>query len=48
MLIEQKLFTKKELDAVDQAVSDELAKAVEFARTSPLPQPADALQDLWV
>jgi pyruvate dehydrogenase E1 component alpha subunit len=47
MLIDQKAFSKKELDAIDQIVKDEVDQAVEFARSSPLPQPADAMLDLW-
>jgi pyruvate dehydrogenase E1 component alpha subunit len=47
MLIDQKVFKKTELDAIDQAVTEELDQAVEFGRTGPLPQPQEALQDLW-
>ena len=48
MLIDQKIFKRQDMDLIDQAVIDELDQAVEFARNSPLPQPEDALQDLWV
>jgi pyruvate dehydrogenase E1 component alpha subunit len=48
MLIDQKIFKQQDMDLIDQAVIDELDQAVEFARNSPLPQPEDALQDLWV
>lgn len=47
MLLEKKLFTKKQLDAIDAAVQQELDEAVEFARTSPMPEPEEALSDLW-
>lgn len=47
MLFDQKVLSRKELDAIDQTVKDELDKAVEFARSSPMPQPSDAMQDLW-
>ena len=48
MLIDQKIFKQKDLDLIDEAVIEDLDQAVEFARNSPLPQPEDALQDLWV
>lgn len=47
MLLDKKLLTNKELDAIDAAVQQELDEAVEFARTSPMPEPAEALADLW-
>ena len=47
LLIDQKIYTQNELDKVDQDVLNELEDAVQFARNSPLPQPQEALQDLW-
>ncbi|MBN1266477.1 MAG: thiamine pyrophosphate-dependent dehydrogenase E1 component subunit alpha [Anaerolineales bacterium] len=47
MLIDQKIFKEQEMDAMDLAIREELDQAVEFARESPLPEPEDALKDLW-
>lgn len=46
-LIEQGVITEEEAQEIEQSVLDELEEAVEFARTSPLPEPETALEDLW-
>ena len=46
-LIEQGVMTEEEAQEIEQSVLDELEEAVEFARTSPLPEPETALEDLW-
>jgi pyruvate dehydrogenase E1 component alpha subunit len=46
-LIEQGVLTEAQADAVESDVLEELNQAVEFARTSPLPEPESALEDLW-
>lgn len=40
-------MTEEEAQEIEQSVLDELEEAVEFARTSPLPEPETALEDLW-
>jgi pyruvate dehydrogenase E1 component alpha subunit len=46
-LIEQSVLTEAQAAQIEADVLEELAGAVEFARTSPLPEPASALEDLW-
>ncbi|MGD8624737.1 MAG: thiamine pyrophosphate-dependent dehydrogenase E1 component subunit alpha [Anaerolineae bacterium] len=46
-LIDQGILTKAEADEIEAKVIEELDGAVEFARQSPLPEPASALEDLW-
>lgn len=46
-LIKQKLATKKELDEIDAAAAEKMAKAVEFAMNSPEPDPAHVLDDVF-
>ena len=47
LLIDQGVLTGVEADAIESNVLEELSQAVEFARTSPLPEPESALEDLW-
>ena len=47
LLIEQGVLTDAEADEIESDVLEELSQAVEFARTSPLPEPESALEDLW-
>ncbi len=47
LLIDQGVLTGAEADKVESDVLEELNQAVEFARTSPLPEPESALEDLW-
>ena len=47
LLIEQGVLTDTEADEIEADVLEELSQAVEFARTSPLPQPESALEGLW-
>ena len=46
-LIRHKLATKKELDEIDAAAAEKMAKAVEFAVNSPEPDPAHVLDDVF-
>jgi pyruvate dehydrogenase E1 component alpha subunit len=46
-LIEMRILTEDEAEAIEQGVMAELAEAVEFARQSPLPDPETALEGLW-
>jgi pyruvate dehydrogenase E1 component alpha subunit len=47
-LIEEQVLTKEKAKMVWDEVKAELDAAVEFAQTSPFPNPEDALQDLFV
>jgi TPP-dependent pyruvate/acetoin dehydrogenase alpha subunit len=47
LLIEQDVLTDAQAAEVETYVLEELRQAVEFARTSPLPKPESALEDLW-
>lgn len=46
--VAQKLATKKELDAIRLEVEKMIQDAVEFARTSPYPDPSELFDDLYV
>jgi len=46
-LIEERLATIGELDAIDNAVQERVDKAVQIAESSPDPQPEDALRDVY-
>ncbi|MHB1539878.1 MAG: thiamine pyrophosphate-dependent dehydrogenase E1 component subunit alpha [Steroidobacteraceae bacterium] len=46
-LIEERVATIGELDAIDNAVQEQVDKAVQFAESSPDPQPEDALGDVY-
>lgn len=46
-LTKHKLCTKKELDDIDIAVAKKMAKAVDFAMSSPEPDPAHVLDDVF-
>jgi pyruvate dehydrogenase E1 component alpha subunit len=47
LLIEQGVISEAEAQAIEQAVMQELEEGIEFARTSPLPEPESALEGLW-
>jgi pyruvate dehydrogenase E1 component alpha subunit len=47
LLVERGVISEQEADAIEQRVVSEVEEAVEFARTSPLPAPESALEDLW-
>ena len=47
-LIEKKLFTEEELDAVDAEAEAEVKEAVEFAESSPEPAPEELFTDIYV
>ena len=44
---DRRLLSAERAREIEQDVDAELAKAVEFARTSPLPRPEDALADVF-
>jgi pyruvate dehydrogenase E1 component alpha subunit len=46
-LIEQGVIDKTKAEQIEKEVQKELEEAVEFARTSPLPNPETALEGLW-
>ena len=46
-MLKHKLATKKELDEIDTAAAEKMAKAVEFAMNSPEPDPAHVLDDVF-
>ncbi len=47
-ILEQKLMTQEELDALDTKVKDEVKDAVEFADKSPQPDPKALYEDVYV
>jgi TPP-dependent pyruvate/acetoin dehydrogenase alpha subunit len=38
---------EEQLGRIEQSVSEEIEAAVEFARSSPLPQPEEAFEDVF-
>jgi pyruvate dehydrogenase E1 component alpha subunit len=46
-LIENKVMLKQDLESIDKIIEDELQEAVEFARSSPFPEPEEALDDVY-
>ena len=46
-LIDQGVITAQEADVMEQAVKDEVQAAIEFARQSPLPDLAIAMEDIY-
>ena len=46
LLVDQKIISETEALEIEKAVACELDEAVEFARTSPQPQPATAMEDM--
>jgi len=46
-LVDADKATDKQLDATEAEVDSEIEAAVEYAQAAELPQPADALQDVW-
>lgn len=46
-LIDQGVITAQEADAIEQDVKDEVEAAIEFARQSPLPDLAIAMEDIY-
>jgi pyruvate dehydrogenase E1 component alpha subunit len=47
-LVKAQILTKKKSKTVWDEVKAELDAAIEFAKSSPFPEPEDALQDLFV
>jgi len=47
LLVERSAISARQADEIEQRVIRELDEAVEFARTSPHPEPESALDDLW-
>jgi pyruvate dehydrogenase E1 component alpha subunit len=46
-MLEEGAATQEELDTIRDRVADEIGEAVEFAESSPMPEPEDALQDVF-
>ena len=46
-LLDRKLLSEKELEAVDREVQEEVEDAVAFAEESPFPQPEETLEDVF-
>ena len=46
-LVEMGVFSEKDADIVDQEINEEIEKAVNFAEESPLPEPEEALEDVY-
>jgi pyruvate dehydrogenase E1 component alpha subunit len=46
-LLERKLLTSSEADAINQKIQAEVQEAYDFAQASPFPQPQDALEDIY-
>ena len=46
-LIEKKIEGEQDLLRIDKEIDEELHKAIEFARTSPFPDPREALDDVY-
>ncbi|MBA7486987.1 Acetoin:2,6-dichlorophenolindophenol oxidoreductase subunit alpha [subsurface metagenome] len=46
-LIETGVFTQQDADKIDQAMNEEIEKAVKFAEESPLPAPEETLEDVY-
>lgn len=46
-IVENGLMGEDEVKRIDEGVEDELGRAIEFARGSPLPEPGDVLDDVY-
>ena len=46
-LLEQDIASQEEIDQLQKEVADAVAEAVEFARNSPYPEPADVYEDMY-
>ena len=47
-VLKARAMTKKELEAIRNTVGDELKEALEFARTSPVPEESALFEGLYV
>jgi len=47
IICEEEDFSESELEAIDSEVTEELQRAIQFAKDSPSPQPEEALDDLF-
>jgi pyruvate dehydrogenase E1 component alpha subunit len=47
-VLSQNLLTRADMDAIDQSARDAIRDAVTFAEESPLPQPEECLEDVYV
>ena len=47
-LIEEKIYTEKQLDKLDASVEEEVKEAIAFAISSPDPAPAELFSDIYV
>jgi pyruvate dehydrogenase E1 component alpha subunit len=46
-LLEQDIATETTLDQIERQLQDAVAAAIDFAKSSPLPRPEDALTDVF-
>ena len=46
-ILENKIQTEKQLDAIEKRIEDEIEDAVEYARRAPSPAPSDALKHVY-
>jgi pyruvate dehydrogenase E1 component alpha subunit len=46
-LLQEEMINREDLDRIDQRILGEIEEAVKFAVDSPLPDPADALEDVF-
>ena len=46
-LISKTIATREELETISVEASEEIEKALEFARNSPYPEPDELFQDMW-
>ena len=46
-LISKTIATREELETISDEASEEIEKALEFARNSPYPEPDELFQDMW-
>ena len=47
-MLEAGLIKREELERIAKQARDDVDAAVEFARKSPLPDAAEASEDLWI
>jgi pyruvate dehydrogenase E1 component alpha subunit len=47
-LLAEKLVTKDDLEAIDRQVEQEIEDAVQFAEESPLPEPEELFNNIYV
>jgi len=47
-LLKENITTQSEIQTIKEKVGKEINESAEFAKNSPLPEPEDALKDVWV